>query len=175
MDWLKACGPEKDQDWSQWQRNCQTLVEERVPVKVDPRVWRFQPWGHRILVLRGTTDTMTEGGIHLPDQSREPPSWGWVVNAGPEAGQEKCGTSPHSCPVIAMDLVGCRVYFGPHAGYPMSFGKATTDQGEFGDYVLMTDGDLFGWDWSTELPQQEKVVRLPGPGLGRTEALRVPA
>jgi len=167
MDWLKTCGEDGDQNWSIWQRRCQQLVEERVPVKVDPRCWRFQPWGHRILVLRGGADTMTEGGLHLPQQSQEPSHWGWVVNAGPQVGQELCGTSPHICPIIAMDLVGCRVYFTGHAGFPMSFGKATQDQIEYGDFVLMTDGDVFGWDWSTELPRQEKVVPLPGPGLER--------
>jgi co-chaperonin GroES (HSP10) len=177
MDWLKATitGPDETTDWTEWQQHCRKLVEERVPVKVDPRCWRFQPWGHRILVLRGGQDTMTEGGIHLPQQSQEPPCWGWVVNSGPEVGQEKCGTSPHSCPVIAVDLVGCRVYFGPHAGFPMSFGKATSDQAEFGDYVLMTDGDVFGWDWSLDLPRQENVIPIGSPGLERARRLGVAA
>ena len=164
MDWLCR--------FEDWQETCRALVEERVPVKVDPRVWDFQPWGHRLVVLRGEPDRKV-GLIDIPDAHQVPPTYGWVVNCGPEVGHGPCGSSPHPCPVVAEDLVGSRVLFGSFAGQPIAFSaKPTTSQGEFGDFVLMTDGDLLGFDWSRELPVKRVDSPLPGPGLERLDGLR---
>jgi chaperonin GroES len=54
----------------------------------------FEPLADRILVKPDPSDEKTPGGIYLPDQSKERPMLGTVVNVGPGTKDKKGERKP---------------------------------------------------------------------------------
>ncbi len=51
---------------------------------VSQRILDLQAVGNRIIVLPDTPETMSQGGIHIPQKSEEAVEFGWVISEGPD-------------------------------------------------------------------------------------------
>ncbi len=70
----------------------------------------IRPLHDRVIVRRMEEETLSAGGIVLPDSATEKPSRGEVVSAGP-------GKTSDKGDVIAMDVkAGDQVLFGKYSG-----------------------------------------------------------
>ena len=93
---------------------------------VDPK--KCQPLHDRLLVEREEKEQKTAGGIILPDNAKEKPSFGKVIAAGKGA-KDKEGA------VLPMDVkVGDRILFAKWAG------TAIPDSDE--KYVIIKESDV---------------------------------
>lgn len=54
----------------------------------SPMGTELRPLGKRLIVRQKAAETMTEGGIALPDASQEKPHEGVILAIGPECGQK---------------------------------------------------------------------------------------
>ena len=84
----------------------------------------IKPLADRVLVQPSTPDTVTKGGIIIPDTAKEKPQKGIVVAAGPGKKDE---------PVTVK--VGDSVLYGKYAGT-----EITVDGQE---YLIMREADIF--------------------------------
>ncbi|MBK8344417.1 MAG: co-chaperone GroES [Bacteroidetes bacterium] len=84
----------------------------------------IQPLADRVLVQAATPETVTKGGIIIPDTAKEKPQKGTVVAAGPGKKDE---------PVTVK--VGDTVLYGKYAGT-----EITVDGQE---YLIMRESDIF--------------------------------
>jgi chaperonin GroES len=92
---------------------------------------RFKPLDDRILVKKHDPETVSEGGIILPDAAQQPADWGDVVEVGP--GARINGTDARA--TLAVQI-GDRVRFGRHSGFDVKI------DGE--DYYIITEGNILG-------------------------------
>ena len=84
----------------------------------------IKPLADRVLVLPAEAETVTKGGIIIPDTAKEKPQKGTVVAAGPGKKDE---------PVTVK--VGDSVLYGKYAGTEISVdGK---------EYLIMRESDIF--------------------------------
>ena len=84
----------------------------------------IKPLADRVLVQPSTPETVTKGGIIIPDTAKEKPQKGIVVAAGPGKKDE---------PVTVK--VGDSVLYGKYAGT-----EITVDGQE---YLIMREADIF--------------------------------
>lgn len=84
----------------------------------------IKPLADRVLVQPSTPETVTKGGIIIPDTAKEKPQKGIVVAAGPGKKDE---------PVTVK--VGNSVLYGKYAGT-----EITVDGQE---YLIMREADIF--------------------------------
>ena len=84
----------------------------------------IKPLADRVLVQPSTPETVTKGGIIIPDTAKEKPQKGIVVSAGPGKKYE---------PVTVK--VGDSVLYGKYAGT-----EITVDGQE---YLIMREADIF--------------------------------
>ena len=84
----------------------------------------IKPLADRVLVQPSTPETVTKGGIIIPDTAKEKPQKGTVVAAGPGKKDE---------PVTVK--VGDSVLYGKYAGT-----EITVDGQE---YLIMREADIF--------------------------------
>lgn len=115
-------------------------VEKMIGGEVDPEVWDFIPWGHRIVVKRLPTPERV-GSILIPENYKEPLACGWVIRVGLEVGMP--GTKHGGdCPFDLSDLVGKQVMFGKFAGMPL---KSDTKSDPFeGEFLVLQEDDIWG-------------------------------
>ena len=90
----------------------------------------IRPLHDRIIVERLEEETMTAGGIIIPDSAKEKPLEGTVVAVGK-------GKSTEDGKVLPLDVkAGDKVLFGKYAGTEIKIdGK---------EYVMMREDDILG-------------------------------
>ena len=90
----------------------------------------IRPLHDRIIVERIEEETVTAGGLIIPDSAKEKPQQGKVVAAGK-------GKKTDDGKVLAMDVkVGDRILFGKYAGTEIKVdGK---------EYLMMREDDVLG-------------------------------
>ena len=76
----------------------------------DPSKIKLQPLGDRVVVEREESETVTTGGIVLPDSAKDKPTRGKVVSVG----DGRLLDSGKLCPLQVK--VGQRVLFSTYAG-----------------------------------------------------------
>jgi chaperonin GroES len=90
----------------------------------------IRPLQDRIIVKRIEEETMTAGGLIIPDSAKEKPQMGMVIAAGNGKKTEEGKT-------IALDVkVGDKVLFGKYAG--------TEIKVEGDEYLMMREDDILG-------------------------------
>ena len=72
-----------------WLAACQAICQARLPpsiyAEIPESVWRFMPWGHR-LVARRTPMVDKIGRVIVPDSAKKENCVGWVLTVGTELG-----------------------------------------------------------------------------------------
>lgn len=90
---------------------------------------KLRPLGDRVIVKRVDSDTVTKGGVLIPDTATEKPIRGTVLAAGP-------GKKDDNGNIIQMDVsVDDTVLFGKYSGTEIKH------QGE--DYLILKQDDIF--------------------------------
>ena len=88
----------------------------------------IKPLADRVVVRPVAEAEVSKGGIIIPDNAKEKPMQGEIVEAGP--GRTDSGK------VIGMEVKkGDRILYGKYSGTEVSFG------GE--DYLIMRESDIF--------------------------------
>ena len=89
----------------------------------------FQPLMDRVLIKQVDAETVSPGGIHLPDSAADRPREGEIIAAG--TGHYQNGQF-----VLSKMSVGDRVLFGKYAGTPVKIDGV--------EYVICREEDCFG-------------------------------
>ena len=90
----------------------------------------LRPLQDRIIVKRLEEETMTAGGLYIPDTAKEKPQKGEIIAVGK-------GKITEDGKVIPVDLkVGEKVLFGKYAGTEIKIDGA--------DYLIMREDDILG-------------------------------
>jgi chaperonin GroES len=91
---------------------------------------KLRPLQDRIIVKRLEEETMTAGGILIPDTAKEKPQRGEIVAVGK-------GKLTEEGKVLPIDVkVGDKVLFGKYAGTEIKM--------EGQDYLIMREDDILG-------------------------------
>jgi chaperonin GroES len=91
---------------------------------------KLRPLQDRIIVKRLEEETMTAGGILIPDTAKEKPQRGEIVAVGK-------GKLTEDGKVLPIDVkVGDKVLFGKYAGTEIKI--------EGQDYLIMREDDILG-------------------------------
>ncbi len=91
---------------------------------------KLRPLQDRIIVKRVEEETMTAGGIFIPETAKEKPQKGEIVAVGH-------GKKTEDGKVIPIDVkVGEKVLFGKYAGTEIKI------EGE--EYLIMREDDILG-------------------------------
>ena len=91
---------------------------------------KLRPLQDRIIVKRVEEETMTAGGIFIPETAKEKPQKGEIVAVGN-------GKKTEDGKVIPIDVkVGEKVLFGKYAGTEVKI------EGE--EYLIMREDDILG-------------------------------
>lgn len=129
---------------TEWMLECRRRAESVVPVPIKEEVWRYQPWGRRVVVLRLPMEKFLGEAqlIRIPEVHMKPNAAGWVLSVGPDICTRDEGHSS-VCPMDAPhDLVGKTVLFLKYSGMTLQF---SAHAAEFeGDYLSMLLGDIQG-------------------------------
>lgn len=94
----------------------------------DPTKIKLQPLGDRLVVERDESETVTTGGIVLPDSAKDKPTRGKVISVG-EGRMLKDGTR---CPLQVK--AGDRVLFTTYAGDTFKLGTR--------ELLLLSESDV---------------------------------
>ncbi len=89
---------------------------------------KFQPLGDRVVVQREESETMTAGGIVLPDSAKDKPTRGKIISVG-EGKLNKDGKR-----VVLQVKAGDRVLFTSYAGEQFKLGDR--------ELLLMREDDI---------------------------------
>lgn len=90
----------------------------------------IRPLHDRIIVERIEEETMTAGGLIIPDTAKEKPQEGLIIAAGK-------GKVTEDGKVLGMDVkVGDKILFGKYAG--------TEIKVEGNEYLMMREDDVLG-------------------------------
>ena len=103
---------------------------------------KIKPLYDRVLVKRVAAETISKGGILIPDKAKEKPSQGEVIAVGGGALKEN-----GECRPVAVD-VGDRVLFGQYAGTEVKIEGET--------YLIIKESDIFAV--LEHINEQEKVA-----------------
>ena len=91
---------------------------------------KLRPMQDRIIVKRVEEETMTAGGIYIPETAKEKPQKGEIVAVGN-------GKKTEDGKVIPMDVkVGDKVLFGKYSGTEIKI------EGE--EFLIMREDDILG-------------------------------
>ena len=135
-----------------WLANCKEAASQSVPKELfdslQPELWTYLPWGHKIVVLRIPPDTHYGGMIVIPDAHRQQNASGWVLSVGVDICIPMDARYPSVCPhPHPLNLVGCKVNFGAFVGSPIRFSGLDSDYGQEPSTIKvieMTIGDVHG-------------------------------
>jgi len=95
---------------------------------ISINVSTVKPLGDRVFVKVSAADEKTAGGIYLPDNAKEKPQVGEVVQIGPGKRNDDGSRSP-------LEVgVGDKVLYSKYAGTDIKLGGD--------DYVLLTEKDI---------------------------------
>lgn len=141
-----------------WLKLCRMRAEDRVPKREDgtsrinPHVYSFWPWGHRVVVRREDPEDQTAGGIVVPDTAKDKRlAVGWVISVGQDICIEDLGRYASVCPMTSpLELVGCRVLFNRYTGHDLMFDSYSRRHWT-GEYLVLPIGDVWGVvnnDWA---------------------------
>ena len=102
----------------------------------------LRPLEDRVVIRRDTSETMSKGGIALPEsfRSKEKPQQGVVLNVGPGRPLDNGGYSRMSV------KEGDRVLFGQYAG---------NEPRDYAEIVVIRMGDIIAVIESTSDPEEE--------------------
>ncbi len=90
----------------------------------------LRPLQDRIIVKRLEEESMTAGGLYIPDTAKEKPQKGEIIAVGK-------GKITEAGKVIPVDLkIGDTVLFGKYAGTEIKIDGA--------DYLIMREDDILG-------------------------------
>ncbi|MRR56548.1 MAG: co-chaperone GroES [Deltaproteobacteria bacterium] len=90
----------------------------------------LRPLQDRIIVKRLEEESMTAGGLYIPDTAKEKPQKGEIIAVGK-------GKITEDGKVIPVDLkVGDKVLFGKYAGTEIKIDGA--------DFLIMREDDILG-------------------------------
>jgi chaperonin GroES len=91
---------------------------------------KFRPLHDRVVIKRVEEDTMTKGGIIIPETAQEKPMQGDVVAVG-------AGARDDSGRIVPLDVkAGDRVLFGKWSGTEVKIDGT--------EYLIMKESDLMG-------------------------------
>ena len=91
---------------------------------------KLRPMQDRIIVKRLEEETMTAGGIFIPETAKEKPQKGEIVAVGN-------GKKAEDGKVIPLDVkAGDKVLFGKYAGSEIKLDGV--------DYIIMREDDILG-------------------------------
>jgi chaperonin GroES len=94
------------------------------------KAMNLRPLQDRIIVKRLEEESMTAGGLYIPDTAKEKPQKGEIIAVGK-------GKITEDGKVIPVDLkVGDKVLFGKYAGTEIKIDGA--------DYLIMREDDILG-------------------------------
>ncbi len=101
------------------------------PIAVPPRPsCRLQPLSDHVVVLPTEAETISDGGIVIPDTAKEKPRTGEVLAVGPGRIEPNIGT------VVPNVSVGDQVLFGIYSGISFSLDGL--------DVLIMREEDVLG-------------------------------
>ncbi len=103
------------------------MAKKTQPSRGDEKI-RLQPLGDRVVIEREESETMTSGGIVLPDTAKDKPTRGKVISIG-DGRLNKDGTRT----ALAVKP-GDRVLFTSYAGEQFKLGER--------DLLLMREEDI---------------------------------
>lgn len=84
---------------------------------------KIKPLADRVVVLPGTAEEKTSGGIIIPDTAKEKPQKGKVVAVGPGKADEPTTVK-----------IGDQVLYGKYSGTELNFDGT--------DYLIMRESDI---------------------------------
>jgi chaperonin GroES len=94
------------------------------------KAMNLRPLQDRIIVKRLEEESMTAGGLYIPDTAKEKPQKGEIIAVGK-------GKITEDGKVIPVDLkVGDKVLFGKYAGTEIKIDGA--------DFLIMREDDILG-------------------------------
>jgi chaperonin GroES len=94
------------------------------------KAMNLRPLQDRIIVKRLEEETMTAGGLYIPDTAKEKPQKGEIIAVGK-------GKVTEDGKLIPVDLkVGEKVLFGKYAGTEIKIDGV--------DYLIMREDDILG-------------------------------
>lgn len=104
------------------------------PVKtINPKKVKFQPTGDRVLIQPDTAESVTEGGIFIPDTAKERPQRGTIIEVGEGRNNENEILSKLNAILKKLDPAyvsdyrhvkyepGMRVLYGRNAGSEIDY------------------------------------------------------
>jgi chaperonin GroES len=111
-------------------RNFLIFIGKKPIINTKELEMNIRPLHDRIIVERLEEETVTAGGLIIPDSAKEKPQQGKVVAVGK-------GKKADDGKIIAMDVkVGDKVLFGKYAGTEVKVdGK---------EYLMMREDDIMG-------------------------------
>jgi chaperonin GroES len=140
-------GREFNQAWTEHEAQMQLLpmianqakLEAIVGRKLPDDLFKFAPWGHRLIVVR-EEPVRKVGQIHVPEVAVEKLAEGWVLSVGHLVNQDM------AAPLSKERLLGCKVVFGKYAGD--NIGVTTkdplVDQEQEDLFSILRDTDIWG-------------------------------
>ncbi len=118
-------------------------LEAVIGQAIPDDVWDWEPWGHRVLLIRDLSPDMV-GSIVIPANARDTLAAGFVVKVGPDVGLTTSKFNGDAPFVNPGDMVGSHVIFGRWCGKtilaPMA--KNVYDS----EWLVMTEDDIWGHD-----------------------------
>lgn len=93
----------------------------------------LEPLHSNVMIQRDAAETVTKGGIVLPDSAQEKPKMGTVISVGPGRIDSKTGE-----PSVLCVQKGERVLFKGYAGTDVKVGKEK--------YVLLDESEILAVD-----------------------------
>jgi len=94
------------------------------------KAMNLRPLQDRIIVKRLEEETMTAGGLYIPDTAKEKPQKGEIIAVGK-------GKVTEEGKLVPVDLkVGEKVLFGKYAGTEIKIDGV--------DYLIMREDDILG-------------------------------
>lgn len=99
--------------------------------RIAPKPEAFIPAGKRLLVLPEESSNLSQGGILMPETTKERPQVGTIISIGEEVTKYKPGN---------------HVLYGKSAGIKIEFEVGVDSDGdaEYREYWLMQESELFG-------------------------------
>ena len=112
-------------------------LEAHIGMLLPADLFKFAPWGNRILVVREPAIRKI-GEIIVPEVAVEKLAEGWVLSAGPDVGTD--------CPYSPERLIGCKVVFGKYAGdnLDVTTKDPLVDQEQAELFSIMRISDIWG-------------------------------
>lgn len=113
----------------------QDSAQELTGQKIDPEIFDLQPTGNLIFCCIEQTPE-DYGLIKMVTQYKEPPGCGYIIAAGPFAGQDPQTQGVSAIGIVGRpeELLGLHVIFGAHSGVPI---RVNLTEGRYNGQVFM--------------------------------------